>query len=136
MRKVDEREDLSRKVLEVDISSPIFEKVLKQFNYQIIEVIKKVYNKEFESGDITLKLTLEVPSRFKEFPVQDVISEQPTVKVYEYKALSFNHSINTTLKKVDKISGSYYGEKELEKDDEGNFIEKPIEDPQLNMFEE
>jgi hypothetical protein len=135
MRQISEKVDLSKKVLEVDVESPIFEKMFKQFNYSLIEVIKKVYDGDFESGDVTLKLTLEVPRRFKEFPVEGDIGEQPTVKMYEYKALDFNHSVSTTLKKVDKVSGSYYGEKELEKDTEGNFIEKPIEDPQITMFD-
>lgn len=135
MRKVSEREDLSRKVLEVDIDSPVFQSMLDKLNEQMIEVIKKVYNEEFESGDISLKLTLSVPLLTKRFPVENEIGE-PIVKTYEYKALQFKHNITTTLKKVDKEDGSYYGEKELQKDDYGNFIEKPIEDPQLSMFEE
>jgi hypothetical protein len=133
MRKLYEKEDLSRKVLEVNIDSPVFQPILDKFNEQIIEVIRQVYNEEFESGDVTLKLTLSVPKLTKRFPVDEGFNN-PKYESYEYKALRFKHNVTTTLKKVDKDDGSYYGEKELEKDDEGNFIEKPIEDPQLNMF--
>lgn len=135
MRKIDEREDLSRRVLEVDIDSPVFNPMLDKLNEQIIEVIKKVYNEEFESGDVSLKLTLTVPRMRKKYELEDDYG-QPIVQSYEYKALQFKHNVTTTLKKVDKEEGSYWGEKELKEDGSGNFIETPIKDPQVSMFEE
>ena len=134
MKKVNEKVDLSKKVLAVNIDSPVFQPVIDSLNEQIIEVIKKVYNGEFESGDIALKIKLSTPTEYKQFPAENDIGE-PTVEEYKYKALQFNHSITTTLKKVDKENGRYWGEKELKKDDFGNFIEAPIEDPQLSMFD-
>ncbi len=135
MHKIDEREDLSRKVLEVDIDSPVFSSMLDKLNEQIIEVIKKVYNEKFESGDVSLKLTITVPRMRKKYELEDECG-QPLVQSYEYKALQFKHNVTTTLKKVNKEEGSYWGEKELKEDGSGNFIEAPIKDPQISMFED
>ena len=134
MKKIDERVDLSKKVLNVDLDSPVFRPMIDILNEQIIGVIKKVYNEEFESGDISLKVTLSVPIMTKRFPVENRFGE-PVVQSYEYKALQFKHNITTTLKKVDKEDGSYYGDKELKEDDDGNFVETPIEDPQMSIFD-
>lgn len=73
MEKIDEKVDLSKKVLDVNIDSPVFRPVLKSVNEQIIEVIKKVHNEEFESGDMALKLTLKVPKDIKEFPAENEV---------------------------------------------------------------
>lgn len=136
MIQVDENEDLSREVLSVDLNSPIFRTMRRKLNDQIQKVLIKAYNGEFESGDISLKITLSVPTLTKKFPVEDGISgEHPKIKVYEYKALNIKHNITTTLKKVDKIDGEYFGEKELKKDDTGEFVEVPIENPQISMFD-
>ncbi|WP_234121162.1 hypothetical protein [Clostridium hydrogenum] len=136
MRQISEREDLSRAVLNVDLNSPIFKPMLEELNVAMIEVLKKAYNGEFESGDISLKITLAVPTVTKKFPVEgSELGEHPVVKTYEYKALNFKHNITKTLKKVDKVDGEYFGEKELKKDDTGDFVEVPIENPQISIFD-
>ena len=134
MKEISENVDLSKEVLNVNIDSPVFKPILDNLNEKIIEVVKKVYNEEFESGDISLKLTLTVPIETKRFPVETLPGEHPTVKTYEYKALQFEHDITTTFKKVDKEKGKYWGDKEL-KEDDGKFIKVPIEDPQVSMFD-
>lgn len=136
MIQISEKEDLSRAVLGVDLNSPIFESMRVELNEQIKKVLLKAYNGEFASGDISLKVTLSVPTQFKDFPVENKIpGEPPTMKSYKYKALQFKSNITTTLKKVDKIDDSYCGEKELKKDEDGEFIEVPIENPQVSMFD-
>ncbi|MBV4446646.1 hypothetical protein KM799_08525 [Clostridium tyrobutyricum] len=134
MKKINEKVNFSKQVLGVNIDSPIFQDMINDLNKQIVNVVKQVYDEKFESGDIALKLTLSVPTLTKRFPAENDMGE-PTVEKYEYKALQFDHKITTTLKKVDKEDGEYFGEKELKKDDLGNFIESPIEDPQLSMFD-
>lgn len=133
MEKVKENIDLSRKVLDVSIDSPVFQPMLENLNEKIIEVIKQVYSEDFESGDITLKLTLKTPETVKEFPSENEDGE-PTTKLYQYKALQFEHKISTTLKRVDKDEGRYYGEKEL-KEEDGHFIEISVEEPQISIFD-
>ncbi|WP_085829376.1 hypothetical protein [Clostridium massiliodielmoense] len=130
MQEIRERKDLSKQVLAVDITSPIFQSMVDTLNEKIIDVIKNVYNEEFESGDISLKITLSVPETIKEVPTDNGLGEL-VVKSYKYKALQFKHNITSTLKKVDKDEDYYYGEKELKEDDEGNFIEQPIRNPQM-----
>lgn len=124
---------MSRKVLDVSIDSPVFQPMLKNLDKKIIEVIKQVYSGDFESGDIALKLKLETPMTAKNFPYEGDNGE-PKVKEYEYKALQFEHKISTTLKRVDKDGGRYYGEKEL-KEEDGHFIEVPVEEPQISIFD-
>lgn len=133
MQELSEKVDISKKVLGVDINSPIFQAMFNELNLQMVEVIKKVYDKKFESGDITLKITLKVPTRIKEFPGVNEIGED-VVKEYKYRSLYFKNDITTTLKKVDKTSSEYYGEKELKKDDDG-FKEIPTENPQVSLFD-
>jgi hypothetical protein len=133
MQELSEKVDLSKKVLGVDINSPIFQSMLNKLNYQIVEVIKKVYDKEFESGDISLKITLKVPTCIEEFPAVNEFNE-PVTKEYKYRSLYFKNDITTTLKKVDKTSGEYKSIKEL-KEDNGEFIEVPIENPQVSLFD-
>ncbi|APQ72855.1 hypothetical protein RSJ22_12235 [Clostridium botulinum] len=134
MQEIKEIKDLSKQVLAVDIESPIFKNMMDTLNGKIIEVIKNVYNEEFESGDIALKMTLSVPKTIKEIPAQNEFGD-PIVKTIKYKALQFKHNITSTLKKVDKDEDYYYGDKELKKDEEGNFIEEPIQNPQVTMFD-
>lgn len=134
MKEISENVDLSREVLNVDIDSPVFKPMLDNLNGKIIETVKKVYNEEFESGDISLKITLTVPTETKKFPVETLPGEHPTVKTYQYKVLQFKHNITSTLKKVDKDEGNYWGDKEL-KEDDGKLIEVPVEDPQIGMFD-
>ncbi|URZ06456.1 hypothetical protein [Clostridium felsineum] len=135
MVQIGEKEDLSRAVLNVDLNSPIFKTMIRKLNDQIKKVLIKVYNEEFESGDISLKLTLTVPTQYKDFPVESNIpGEPPTMKTYEYKALQFKSNITTTLKKTNKIDNEYRSEKEL-KNNDGEFVEVPIEDPQISLFD-
>lgn len=135
MQELSEKVDLSKRVLGVDINSPIFANVLGELNAQIVEVIKKVYDGEFASGDISLKFTLSIPSYIKEFPAVNEVGED-IVKEYKYKALHFKHDITTTLKKVGKTKGEYYGEKELKQNDDGEFVEVPVTNPQIGLFDE
>lgn len=137
MTQIGEKTDLSRAVLNVDLDSPLFENMRGELDEQIKKVLLKAYNKEFASGDISLKLTLAVPTSYKDFPVESKIpGEPPVMKSYKYKSLQFKYNITTTLKKVDKFDDEYCGNKELKKDDSGEFVEVPVKDPQMSMFDE
>ncbi|APM37343.1 hypothetical protein [Clostridium kluyveri] len=118
----------------VDTSSPIFKKILSQLDVRIKAIMDKVYdNKDFQSGDITLKITLGTVTNAKEFVV---MKEGRLInKEYEYKSLDIKHAITTTLKQTDKTDGEYIGQKELIKNSDGDFIEVPIKDGQMNMFD-
>lgn len=108
-------------------------KIFNQLDARIKAVMDKIYdNKDFASGDITLKITLGTVSNTKDFVV---MREGKLInKDYEYKSLDIKHAITTTLKKTDKTDGEYIGEKELVKNSDGEYIEVPIKDSQMNMF--
>lgn len=134
MEQISENVDLSRQTLNVDINSPIFRNMLDILDMHIKRVIKKSYDGEFAGGDINLKLSLGVVRKYKLYPAEK--DGQPVTKEYAYKALDFKNAITTTLKKVDKDEIAYNGNKEIKEDDDGEFIEVPIKDPQISMFDE
>jgi hypothetical protein len=135
MDKIAERIDLSSRVLEIDIYSPIFQEMLNNLNTEIERTIKKVYDKDFVGGEISLKLNIEIPKAFKDFPKKDEFGEM-TVKTYAYRRPRFIHKVTTTLKKQFKQEGEYEAEREIKVDDDGRFIAVPVEDPQVSMFDE
>ncbi|ERI94206.1 hypothetical protein HMPREF1982_01218 [Clostridiales bacterium oral taxon 876 str. F0540] len=61
MYKIGEKVDLSKKVLEIDIESEVFNCLKQDLNKEIQRCIKKVYNQEFESGEISVKLAIKIP---------------------------------------------------------------------------
>ncbi len=133
MIKIDEKIDLSKKVLEIDIESPIFNTMLHDLNLEIKRVIEKVYDEEFETGEISLKLKLNIKDEYKEYPkvdhFGDVINE-----TYKYRKPYFEHQVSTTLKKQYKQEGVYTEEKEVKFED-GQYIVAPIMDPQISLFD-
>lgn len=133
MIKVSENIDLSKKVLEIDIQSPIFEGMLKDLNKEIVRVIDKVYKGEFEEGEVNLKLSLTIDEAYKRFAKENDYGET-VYETYEYKKPNFEHNVTTTLKKQYKQKGSYTEEKEVVYED-GQYMVKPIEEPQMNLFE-
>lgn len=134
MIKIDEKIDLSKKVLEIDIKSPIFNAMLHDLNLEIKRAIEKVYDEEFEVGEISLKLKLNINDEYKEYPKENEFGELVN-EMYRYKKPYFEHSISTTFKKQFKQEGLYTEEKEVKCID-GEYLVVPLKDPQLNMFEE
>lgn len=133
MIKISENVDLSKKVLEIDIQSPIFQVMLQDLDNEIARVIDKVYKGEFEGGEINLKLGLTIEDGYKEFPRENEHGET-VYDTYKYKKPNFEHNVTTTLKKQYKLKGNYTEEKEVVYED-GQYMVKPIEEPQLNLFE-
>ncbi|WP_125153117.1 hypothetical protein [Clostridium rectalis] len=68
-------------------------------------------------------------------PIFNNVKETLNEKIIEYKALSFKHNITTTFKKVDKEEDTYFSDKGLVEDEDGNFIEKAIGNPQVSLFD-
>lgn len=134
MELVSKKVDLSKKVLEVDINSPIFNTMLHDLNKEIKRVIDKVYDQEFEAGEVTLKLGIAIPESFKVFPREspsgDVINE-----TYSYRRPYFEHKVTSTLKKQYNQKGVYTEEKEIKFED-GQYFVVPITEPQISMFDD
>ncbi|MDU4846156.1 chromosome segregation protein SMC [Clostridium sp.] len=133
MIKIDEKRDLSKRVLDIDINSPIFAGMLDDLNKEIQRVIQNVYEGKFASGEISLKLDLKIVSGFEEMPKVDEYGEMIT-ETYKYKKPDFEHKITSTLKQQYKQEGSYSEKKEVVWDEKDKkFIVKPIRKPQLEF---
>lgn len=133
MIKIDEKRDLSKRVLDIDINSPIFAGMLDDLNKEIQRVIQNVYEGKFASGEISLKLDLKIVSGFEEMPKVDEYGEMIT-ETYKYKKPDFEHKITSTLKQQYKQEGSYSEKKEVVWDEiDKKFIVKPIRKPQLEF---
>lgn len=131
MYKVDEKVDLSKKVLGIDINSEAFQCMLKDMNSEIQRCILNVFDEKFEAGEITLKLNIELPKAYENFPSVDIEGE-PTVKTFKYRKPVFDHKITTTLKKQYKRDGGYTDKRDIQLKD-GKFIAVPIKEAQMNI---
>lgn len=132
MIKVNEKVDYSRSVLDIDIQSPVFQEMLDNLNMEIQRTIKKVYDKDFQGGEITLKLNIEIPEAYKYFPKTDEFGEM-TEETYKYRQPNFKHAVTTTLKKQFKQEGIYNAEKEVVLNTDGKFVVVPLENPQMSI---
>lgn len=133
MFKVDEKIDLSKKVLGIEIDSPVFFCLLQDLNKEIQRCIRKVFNEEFESGEITVKLGIEIPEAFKTFPKTNEFGEIIN-ETFKYRKPRFEHKITSTLKKQYKQEGLYSEERDVQYDGD-KFVAIPIKDAQINMFD-
>lgn len=133
MIKVDEKIDFSKKVLDISIESEIFKGMLKDIDSEIQRCIKHVYDEKFESGEITLKLTIELPHSHENFPVIDENGEA-TVKTYKYRKPVFGHKVTSILKKQYKKDGGYSDKRDIQFQN-GRFVAVPIKEAQVNMGE-
>ncbi len=120
-------------ILEIDIKSPIFNEMLSDLDKEIKRVVEKVYEEEFETGEITLKLSLEIPEDFKEFPKKDELGFEEN-ELYYYRKPHFKHKVSTSLKKQYKQQGVYSEDKEVQFVD-GQYLLVPVKEPQISLFE-
>lgn len=133
MQMISEKVDLSNKVLEIDIESPIFKIMLHDLNMEIKRAIDKVFERDFELGEITLKLKMEIPDGYKEYPKTDRYGNS-TTETYKYRKPRFEHTVTTTLKKQFKQEGIYAEERDIKFVD-GQYLACPIQDPQISVFD-
>lgn len=133
MRKINEELDLSRETLEIDIDSPVFEGMLKDLNKEIQRAILKVYDREFEVGEISLKLSLEIPEGFETIPKANKYGEVIN-ETYKYRKPIFKHNLTTTFKKTFKNDGGYTDKRDVQLID-GKFVAVPITQPQMSIYD-
>ncbi|WP_346870270.1 hypothetical protein [Clostridium sp. UBA5119] len=134
MNKISEKLDLSRKILDIDVESPIFDEMRGVLDKQIQKVIQLVYDGNFQSGEISLKLNLELPTHYKTIPEVDSETGEMVEREYKYKRPVFEHKLTTTLKKQFKDEGSYSNERDVQLID-GYFIAVPFKKNQISLFD-
>lgn len=117
---------------EINVDSPLFKEALNLLDSEIKRIVEKIYNDEFKSGEVTLKLNISLVEDFKEFPVEDELGFKENKIVYFNKPV-IEHSVSTSLKKQYKEKGSISLDSEIKKIDD-QFILVPVEEPQLSMI--
>lgn len=120
-------------ILEINISSLIFDPMLNDLDNEIRRVIEKIYDEEFESGEITLKLNLTQIDAYKEYPKQDEFGFEES-EIYYYKKPQFKHSVSTSLKKQYKQQGELVPDAEIKLIDE-QYLLVPVKDPQMSLLD-
>ena len=118
-------------MLTIDIDSPVFASMLGDLNGEIQRGIGKVFENEFASCEISLKLTLEIPKAFKNIPATNESGELVN-ETYTYRQPNFEHKITCTLKKQYKQEGSFTGEREVIFED-GVFVASPLKQEQMTI---
>ena len=121
-------------ILEININSSIFESMLTDLDKEIKRVVEKIYNEEFESGEITLKLNLSQIEDHKEYPKKDELGFEES-EIYWYKKPYFKHSVSTSLKKQYKQQGELIPDAEIKLIDE-QYLLVPVREPQLSLLDE
>ncbi len=135
MRKISEKIDLSKRILDIDIDSPVFNAMLTDLDEEIQRVVRSVYKGEFASGEISLKLDLKIRDAYKEIPREDIHGDMINEK-YEYKKPNFEHKITSTLKKQYNQKGCYDENKEVVWDEiNEKYVVQPLMDPQMKFTE-
>ncbi|MBE6066135.1 MAG: hypothetical protein E7211_00325 [Clostridium lundense] len=131
MIKIDENIDLSKQVLDIDINSPVFYGLLQDLNEEIQRCVRKIYDKEFEAGEISVKLNLEILNAYKTIPRTNDLGELIN-DTYKYRQPNFKHTVTSTLKKRYKQEGVFTGESEVVYDDD-KFIVVPLKNEQISI---
>jgi hypothetical protein len=133
MEKVSEKIDLSKKVLEIDIKSEIFNSMMFDLNAEVQRCVKKVFDEEFESGEISVKLNIEIPNAYESIPRTDEETGEVMYDTFKYRKPLFEHKITTTLKKQYKQEGEYTDKRDVRYED-GKYIAVPVKQAQISMF--
>ena len=131
MIKINEKADLSKRVLTIDIDSPVFSNMLGDLNGEIQRVIEKVFKGEFESGEISVKLNIEIPDSYKSY-ARTTLEGDLVNDTYKYKRPFFQHKITSTLKKKYEQKGEFTGEREVILLD-GEYVARPLVQDQMTL---
>lgn len=131
MKKINEKTDYSKNVLEIDIESQIFKEFLHDLNLKIKQCLLELYEEKFRSGEISAKMNLEIETAYECYRSIDDAGND-SIETYSYRKPIFDHNITLTLKKTDKASGGYSEKREIQFED-GKFLAVPLKERQTNI---
>ena len=117
----------------LDVNSPAMESAVKSLDMMLKRCLNQLMEGNFEGGEITLKLDVNVEPSVEWFPTVDKYTGENTSTPYEYRKPSFKHKATMQLKQKDECSGAYTGKVEI-KEIDGDFVVFPIEDRQTRLF--
>ena len=107
------------KIPNINFESEIFNVARAALDTAILRVLDKCYTGEFESGDVSLKLTIGIADDHIELPAENELGELGSA-VYEYRRPSFRSTVATTLKKTSKREDVIFIDGEI-KEIDGDF---------------
>lgn len=117
----------------LDVNSPAMESAVKSLDMMLKRCLNQLMEGNFEGGEITLKLDVNVEPQVEWFPTVDKYTGENTSTPYEYRKPSIKHKATMQLKQKDECSGAYTGKVEI-KEIDGDFVVFPIEDRQTRLF--
>ena len=117
----------------LDVNSPAMESAVKSLDMMLKRCLNQLMEGNFEGGEITLKLDVNVEPSVEWFPTVDKHTGENTSTPYEYRKPSIKHKATMQLKQKDECSGAYTGKVEI-KEIDGDFVVFPIEDRQTSLF--
>lgn len=117
----------------LDVNSPAMESAVKSLDMMLKRCLNQLMEGNFEGGEITLKLDVNVEPQVEWFPTVDEYTGENTSTPYEYRKPSIKHKATMQLKQKDECSGAYTGKVEI-KEINGDFVVFPIEDRQTRLF--
>ena len=107
----------------INLYSEEFDELKINLNASIEHVVKKLASKEFEGGDINLKIKI------------GFITDYKNEQLYKKPAVLFK--VNTVLQKKSNVDGSFsYKNKELVLDEDGQPVLQEVKSSQIDVFEE
>ena len=117
----------------LDVNSPAMESAVKSLDMMLKRCLNQLMEGNFEGGEITLKLDVNVEPSVEWFPTVDKYTGENTSTPYEYRKPSIKHKATMQLKQKDECSGAYTGKVEI-KEIDGDFVVFPIEERQTSLF--
>lgn len=133
MNKISEKVDLSKKILDIDINSEALNALKADMNQAITNVIRQVYDEKFESGEVTVKLNIEILTAYEKYAGVNEIGEK-TQEEYKYRKPVIEHKISTVLKKQYKAEGIFDEKRDIQYVG-GRFVAVPIKEAQTSLFD-
>jgi hypothetical protein len=103
----------------VGLSSEVSESIIDELNNNVYNVLRKVYKKEFESGEVVLKLNIKLVSKEGD-------NEQ-------YKSPVFDYKINRTLKQNESAGGSISEGLKFVIGDDGSYVLEKVLNSQIDL---
>lgn len=103
-------EGLADEELPLDcIESPFYKDMRSLFNMQLAELLSELNGGEFQEGDITLKLNMEMMNAIDEVVSEGVEAGSETKQSVGYKLPVPTWEVKVNLKRSFKAKGSGYG---------------------------
>lgn len=102
--------------------------------YKFTECLSKVYDDEFEGGEITAKIKISMPEFEDPQQVIDSFGESTTM-MRKYKSPSIEHKISLQLKQKSESTGEVVLREHEIKEIDGNYVAVPLVKAQMSMDE-